>query len=127
MKERWTCLTTTLCGGTTTIDGTVTMVTPVPLSLRQVTVCASADEGTVVIWNQGGTATTKSDGIQGTGAIAIGAYSAGVSSSTAYSGTTLFGAGTVGLAVAANGTINMMISSGTASKIFVTSWWSTGE
>ncbi len=125
MKERWTVLTANL-SGTVAIDGTVVMVTPVPLSLKYVTVCASADDGTVVIWNQGGTAVLRNDGYAGTGAVAVGNYAAGVGTVTAYSGTALFGAGTAGLNIPADGTINMMVTTGTASKVFVTSWWATG-
>ncbi len=126
MKERWTVLTANFCGSVVNA-GTAVIVAPVPLSLQYVTMCTSADDGTVVIWKQGGTPVATSAGVQGTGAVALGPYAAGIGTVTAYSGTTLFGAGTVSLVVPASGTIRMSVSSGTAVKAFVTSWWTTGE
>ncbi len=108
MRERLVTIPV-MFDGTVAQNGTARFVTPCPLKITNVSVYSGSIPATVTVWINGGTPVSKLDGYVGTSAVV--SCAAGVC--TSYSGTTLFGAGTVRITVPVSGTVDVLCTSHT--------------
>ncbi len=107
--------------GTACTLGTAQFVTPVPLKFTDMSLHAKANDGTVQIINVGATAVSSASGT------ASSSVSVAADTVTLISGTTLFGAGTAKMLVAAGGTVAVRCTTADAVTIEVVLYALSGE
>ena len=107
--------------GTACQLGTAQFVTPVPLKFTSMSLYAKANDGTVQIINVGATAVSSASGT-----VSV-SQTVAADTVTLFSGTTLFGAGTAMMLVAANGTVAVRTTASDAATIEVVLYALTGE
>ncbi len=124
MRERLVTIPVSFAG-TVVQNGTARFITPVPLKISNVSLYCGSVAATVTVWINGGTPVSKLEGYVGTSAVVV----AAANICTSYSGTTLFGAGTVRVTVPASGTVDVICTSHTtndgSSHVLLTA--TTGE
>ncbi len=108
--------------GTSALVGTAIISPVIPLRIYAVSLDCGESAGTVTL-SSGESSASKADGTWGTSAIVSGA----VNTTTLYSGTTLFGAGTVCMHISSSGTLTVYHGNNAQTNAMVVIYAFTGE